>query len=309
MNLSTARDLYLKELQLQNYSAATLAVLTEWLGRFVMHCTSRHIELLADVTDEHIQAYYQDLLWQKKRRRPGFLSANTVDIAMRSVRQLFRWAIAQQHLLVDPCRNLIMRRVPQPAPRLLTVAEVEAMLSVPNPHMPGGLRDRAVLETLYATGIRRSECHNLNLADLDLANRLLQVHNGKGGGCRYLPTGEALAATLQRYLEQSRPRLCKNNGETALFLSLYGTRYSVMSMNQLLNDIGRKLNLGSVGCHALRHACASHMLQNGADVDHIRSLLGHRFLFTTQIYTHLVPADVTAEHRRTHPRSQKPGTP
>jgi integrase/recombinase XerD len=186
---------------------------------------------------------------------------------------------------------------------VLTVEEVERLLALPRLDRPCGLRDRAVLETFYATGLRLGEGVALDLGDVDFASGAVRIRYSKSGHGRLVPLGKRLADTLQRYLAESHPLLSHDAAERALFLSRFGTRFSRASVMMMVKRTAREAGLPSVHTHSLRHSVARHMLAAGADIQDIQQLLGHRGLHATHIYTGLGPEDVATEHRRTHPRA------
>ncbi len=178
---------------------------------------------------------------------------------------------------------------------------MSAILSVPNVTDPLGIRDRAMLELLYSTGIRRSELARLQLRSLHGERKTLHVQ-GKGGRDRIVPVGDRALAWLDKYLAQVRPLLAVHAGEQALFLTGYGRGFSANSLGNLIKQAIRKAHPDRAGnCHLLRHACATHMLEHGADVRIIQQLLGHAKLETTQIYTEVSIKLLQDVHARTHP--------
>ena len=166
---------------------------------------------------------------------------------------------------------LKLGRVRTTLPRLLSVSEVARLLDAPDVMRPWGLRDRAVMETLYATGMRRAECYSLNLQDVDFSGLTIHVHRGKGGRARKLPLGATLANTLQRYLRAGRPPLASASGRAAFFVGQNGERFSMQRYNQILRQYAQAAELGRVTPHSLRHAFAVHMVEGGADIRVIRS--------------------------------------
>lgn len=176
------------------------------------------------------------------------------------------------------------------------------LLSAPGPD-PVGLRDRALFETLYSTGIRRAELCALDLADCDPAGMTLRVNEGKGKKDRLVPIGRKALTALRVYLMQSRPKL--NPATVSLFVSQYGKRMHPMSVNDVF---GRRCNQAGIDPpitpHLVRHACATHLLENGADVRHVQAILGHESLDTTALYTHLAPTHLAEVLARCHPRAR-----
>lgn len=279
-------------------AASTRRGVSHLLGPFVRFCTGQSVEAPAAVLPSHVNAWRQALVQAGNRE-------SYVTVSLRAVRSFFRWLVACGHLLVDPCRSLRLRKPPCALHRLLTVQEVERLLAAPHGDSARALRARAVLEVLYGVGLRRGECRSLDVADVDPDAGVLMVRHAKGGRVRVLPLPERLAKVLREYLERGRPQLCPQVGEEALFLTMDGRRMEVWLIQILVNRVSRRVLGRCVGPHALRHACASHLLAGGADVREVQALLGHADVRTTQLYTHLQPAEVFGEHRRTHPRARR----
>lgn len=195
---------------------------------------------------------------------------------------------------------------PQRLPRaLLSVAEIEAILAEAEPKSVIGLRDRAMLEVLYSTGLRRMELCNLKRYDVEVTRELVFVREGKGGRDRVVPLGARAAAWVERYLTEARPELAA--GETEyLFVTDHG---EPMTAYVLANKVKRYMAFAGIekvgACHLFRHACATHMLENGADIRFIQALLGHAKLETTQIYTHVSIEKLKEIHAATHPARLK----
>jgi integrase/recombinase XerD len=206
--------------------------------------------------------------------------------------------------------------LPRPETRLpvagLTPAEVARLCAVPDLADPLGLRDRAMLETLYASGIRRAELARLECADVNLGRGTLTVRQGKGGKDRVVPLGARAAAWVARYLDEVRPRLMLEAREPGLFLTGYGEPFHPDVLTRMMTAWLKAAGLpGRGSCHLMRHTCATHMLENGADVRYIQQLLGHASLETTAIYTEVTINQLLAVHARCHPsaQTQNPATP
>ena len=196
----------------------------------------------------------------------------------------------------------MLPRVPRQLPKvLLSVAEVEHILNQPDVMTASGLRDRALLETFYSSAIRRMELARLALYDADLAQGTLMIRQGKGRRDRLVPLGARACAWLQRYLDEVRPVLTMRNDETALFLNDYGDPFSPSGLSSLVRHHLRHAGILQGSCHAFRHACATHMLENGADIRFIQVLLGHAQLTTTEIYTSVSIGKLKEIHAATHP--------
>jgi integrase/recombinase XerD len=190
---------------------------------------------------------------------------------------------------------------------VLSVQEVEQVLMQPDIHDPMGLRDRAILETLYSTGIRRGECVRLKLYDADLQNGTVFIRQGKGKKDRYVPIGERAVKWIEKYLREVRPDLAVEPDDMTLFLSQYGDAFSPDHLSGMVHDYIEAANLGKGGGpHLLRHTMATLMLENGADLRFIQEILGHEKISTTQIYAHVSIRQLKLVHEHTHPAEQQP---
>jgi integrase/recombinase XerD len=182
------------------------------------------------------------------------------------------------------------------------------LLAVPDIRSPYGLRDRAVLELLYGTGMRLGELLSLELGDLDLERGLVHIRDGKGGRDRVVPTGTAARRWLEDYLAQARPQWTqgRRGKNLHIFMTSRGTALRTTNVHAMLCSYCQKARIPKIYPHAIRHAVATQMLARGADLRAIKRLLGHRRLVTTQLYTRVVPTEVKATHARTHPREAEP---
>jgi integrase/recombinase XerD len=219
--------------------------------------------------------------------------------------------VRNEILAHDPAGMLVLPKRRRTLPRvILTKREIARLLAAPDRATPLGCRDRAVIEVLYATGIRNAEIRGLQVSDLDLGRGLAQIRNGKSGRGRVVPLGRAAAAAVREYLETSRPQLLAGLGpdaatEETLFLSRSGRPLLALGVIEPLRRHARRARIKKpVTPHTLRHSCATHMLYGRADLRHIQALLGHNSLATTQIYTQVEVTDLKAVHRRCHPRER-----
>lgn len=296
---------YLDDLRRRGRSPRTLTAMSYWLERWKTFCQAEGVERPADLAEGHLAAY-------RRRLEHGLglsgrpLSPSTADLALRAVRAVLAFATERGLLLVNPAAGLVLRRPVVQRRRILSVEEMESFLSLPDPRRAIGLRDRAIWEVLYGAGLRGAECCGLDLADLDFAQRTLLVRRGKGAKDRLLPMGETAREVLECYLEAGRPQFEDPHSPPALFLNRDGTRITPKTLRERLALYLDQAWLSGVRptVHSLRHSCAAHLLEGGADLLEIREFLGHASVETTQIYTHLLPLDVMAEHGRTHPRAE-----
>ncbi len=264
-----------------------------WLGEVAV--TEAKVE-----TVERYIAHLRDL-----GRAPSSVARAAV-----AVRSLYRYLALESGSPVDPLGDLEVPRVPRGLPRALTEAQVEALLASPHRGDPVGLRDRAILEVLYGTGIRVSELVGLSLSEVDLESRLMRVM-GKGRRERIVPLGRLAAAALGEWLsgagrEAMRPERPRNRDDSeAVFLSGRGTRLTRQGVWLVVRRHGIRAGIdeGVLSPHVLRHSCATHMLDHGADIRSVQELLGHASISSTQRYTGVSQARLRSVYDRAHPRA------
>jgi len=273
-----------------------------------------------------LAAYRADLLgwadWLRRARGRGPLEATDADVLdylghrftqgssarstarlLSALRRFYHYQLREGAMRSDPTARAESPRLGRPLPSVLSEAEVEALLAAPDTERPEGLRDRAMLELLYACGLRVSELVNLPRAAVGLERGVVQV-TGKGGRQRLVPMGEEAVAWCERYLAEARPRLLRGRGlSDALFVTARG---GPMTRQAFWYRIKRHAHAAGIrrplSPHTLRHAFATHLLNHGADLRVVQLLLGHADLSTTQIYTHVARARLQALHRAHHPR-------
>lgn len=304
--------------------AQHVAVFLEWLEK------ETDVGDLGEVTPEVLSSYQTALLGME-RKQPGKrsvpepksatapaaapeapaadggrLSTSTQHARLSALRSFFGFLAREGKLLVDPAASLVLPKKRRSLPRsLLTPKEALRLVESIETKTPMGHRDRAVVEVLYATGIRNAELRGLSLADFDAEAGTLFVRAGKGGKDRVLPLGPVVTAIVSDYVQLARPKLAKRSGVTSLFVSNHGWPLWPASIVRIVDLAARRAGLQkTVRPHRLRHACATHMLQGGADVRHIQRLLGHSSLSTTEVYTRVEIGDLKAVHKRFHPRER-----
>lgn len=238
------------------------------------------------------------------RERNG-LSARSRTRLLSTLRGYHRYLNESGLSLSDPTENLSGPKLPRKLPHTLRVEEVLRLLEVPDPSTPLGLRDRAILETLYACGLRASELCELPRRALDLEQALVRVV-GKGKKERQVPLGAPARAALAKYLREGRPRLAKKEQTERVFLNARGGALSRVGLWKILKKHARDAGLGDrLSPHVLRHSFATHLLIGGADLRVVQELLGHSSVATTQIYTHLDRDYVREQHLLHHPRARR----
>ena len=231
------------------------------------------------------------------------LGARSAARHLSAVRGLYRFLLAAGEIRRDPTEHLESPRPPRRLPRTLSIEDVAALVESPDLSAPEGLRDRAMLELLYASGLRASECLALRLEDLNFAAGYVTA-TGKGNRQRLVPVGAQALKWVERYATTSRPALVKRGDPGALFVNRYGRPLSRQALWMVIKRAGRRAGVRSaVSPHTLRHSFASHLLERGADLRSVQAMLGHADIATTQIYTHLPSSAVRAMYRKFHPRA------
>ena len=286
----------------KNYSEKTIEAREIYLRYFVTWCDTRGLRRPQEITNPILERYQRYLfLHRKKDGQP--LSTRSQHTRIVPVRALFKWLARYNHILYNPASDLEMPRLEHRLPKhVLTVGEAEAVMAVPDLHTPTGLRDRAILETLYSTGIRRMEVVGLHVHDIDTERGTLIVRQGKGRKDRMVPIGERALAWIGKYLDDVRPQLAGGGDEGTLFLTHLGEAFTPNRLTQMVRehvDAAKLTKRGS--CHLFRHTMATLMLENGADIRFIQAMLGHVSLNTTQIYTQVSIRQLKAIHTATHP--------
>ena len=219
-----------------------------------------------------------------------------------SLRRFYRYLMRENSIQTDPTQFLDTPKLPRSLPKVLSESDVESLLNAPNIDSPAGLRDRAMIETLYATGLRVSELVGLKLLNLDLNAAVLRV-SGKGGKDRLVPLGEEAQHWLSRYLRESRPMLLNGKTSAEVFVTPRGAGMTRQAFWHLLKRQARIAGIQKpLSPHTLRHAFATHLLSHGADLRVVQMLLGHADISTTQIYTHIARERLKTLHRQHHPR-------
>lgn len=232
------------------------------------------------------------------------LSPRSVARTVAAVRGFYRFAVLAQHLATNPADDLQAPRAWPALPKFLSVDEVDRLIKQPDVSTPRGLRDRALIEVLYATGLRVSELIHLRASDLNLEAGYLST-TGKGNKQRIVPIGDQAVQWLLRYIREGRPALIRQRSSPWLFVNAkQGGSLSRVGFWKILKVYGRTAGLSrTLSPHVLRHSFATHLLEHGADLRSIQMMLGHADLSTTQIYTHVLEARLRAVYDRFHPRA------
>jgi integrase/recombinase XerD len=260
---------------------------------------------LHEVTTKELLAHQGELLAARKKDGKPY-STGYQQNRVSALKSLFRFLVKRSFLLHDPARAIEMPRAERRLPRtILTPQEATRLLEAASGKSPKTLRDRAILETLYATGLRVSELIALTPYDVSPEERRLTVTLGKGRRGRSVPLTRAAAKAIEAYLAFGRSELLGEKPPSVLFVSNTGVKLQGSTVNAFLQSYAREAKLEKrVTCHTVRHSLATHLLQGGADIRHIQALLGHRSLQTTERYTRVEISDLQKVVRRAHPRGR-----
>lgn len=264
------------------------------LKKLIAYLRERNVENMADVTELDLQGYLNEM----ERNR---FASSSISRSTASIRALFQFLYKQGRIQKDPSEGLKPPRVEKKTPEILSVEDVDKLLRQPNPGTPKGMRDTAMLELLYATGMRVSELIHLTVQDVDLQLGYVICHdNGKE---RVIPIGNVSRKALIRYMERSRGCFVKSESETALFTNCSGRAMSRQGFWKVLKGYADEAGIqGDITPHTLRHSFAVHMLQNGADVRSVQEMLGHSDISTTQVYLDRNMNRMREVYMHAHPR-------
>ncbi|ABE54037.1 Tyrosine recombinase XerD [Shewanella denitrificans OS217] len=272
----------------------TLASYGTDLRHFQRYLAAQQLNLL-DASQETVRQY---LAW---RQEQGFAKSSSARL-MSSLRRFYAYWLSLKRIAIDPCAKLASPKLSRGLPAALSEAEVDALLSEPAADDPIEIRDKAMLELLYATGLRVTELVSLTMDQISLRQGLVRI-TGKGGKERLVPLGELAVAEVDTYLSLARSELLKGKQSEVLFPSKRGTMMTRQTFWHRIKHYALRASIATeLSPHTLRHAFATHLLNHGADLRVVQLLLGHSDLSTTQIYTHVAKARLQDLHRQHHPR-------
>ena len=276
-------------------SSNTIASYREDLNSYVGFLEKSRVESLSRTTRNEITSF---MLFQKDKG----LSVNSIGRRLAAIRMFYRFLVREKILKNDPSALIDSPKLWKKIPDTLSLNEVEALLSRPNIREARGARDKAILETLYATGMRVSEAVNLRVNDANLDIGFIRCL-GKGKKERIVPLGSKAITSIKRYLIVSRPKFLKQKESKVLFLNRFGSKISRQSLWKIVKNYAREARIKkSIHPHILRHSFATHLLERGADLRSVQEMLGHSNISTTQIYTHINKDRLKSIHRMFHPR-------
>jgi len=288
--------------RMAGYAESTAEVRRRYLVSFCGWCGERSIRRPEEVTRPVLLRYQRRLFYYRKRDGKP-LSWSSQHGQLVAIRSFFKWLTIESHILYNPASELHLPRRPPRLPRaVLTRTEAEEVLRQADPGTAQGLRDRAILELFYATGMRRMEVVGAQVFDLDASQGLMRVRHGKGDKERVIPVGERACRWVERYLAEARPRLVVEPDDGTLFVADGGKAFHPQYLSRVVRRHIEASGVGKPGgCHLFRHTVATLMLNGGADIRFIQQMLGHADISTTQIYTRVAVKSLQEVYQRSHP--------
>ncbi len=285
------------QLKSQGYAASTIEGYSKNLDLFRRYLEERHINDIRRVNHQFILDYQEKVMSES-------IAMESKALKIRPLKRLFEYLVETHRLLINPTEGIVetCRRSRKIGP-VLILEEVKRLLDQPNLSLRTHIRDRAIMEALYSTGIRLDELLSLEVYHVDLKDKVLYIRKGKGKKQRVVPLGKNAIKYLKEYLAKIRPwHARKNPRQRRLFLNHSGLAMTSANVQYLIRKYRIDAGINkTVSPHTLRRTCATHLLQNGADIRYIQKLLGHKHLKTTQAYTKVMPVEVKNTHDKTHP--------
>lgn len=290
----------------RNWSETTLKTQTHHSYRFILWAAERGLYHAGEVTRPVLESY-QRYLYGYRKTNGEPLSSRTQRSALQPLQVWFSWMAKQGLILANPAADLELPRLEKHLPRtILSVEQVEEIVSLCDLTTLQGIRDRALLELLWSTGIRRGEVVGLEIYSADFVRKILTIVQGKGKQDRVIPVGDRALWWLARYISQVRPEVLAVPDCKALFLAMDGVAgLTASGITMAVVPYLRAAGIEKGSCHLFRHAMATQMLENGADLRWIQAMLGHRSVESTQIYTQVSIRALQAVHASTHPAEQR----
>lgn len=263
---------------------------------FCEYLRQNGVQTLDGVTRNNIVGYLLSL--QKSGKATATLSRN-----LASIRSFYNYLFQEKHVPDNPAAEMESPKLDKKLPRVLTTQEVDLLLEQPDQQQVTGIRDKAMLEVIYATGIRVSELMSLNTGDINLEAGFIRC-TGKGSKERIIPLGSVAVRHVDRYLSAARQKLVRHNGEVSLFVNQHGKRLTRQGFWKILKKYARQAGITKdITPHTMRHSFATHLLENGADLRSVQEMLGHADISTTQIYTQVTKRKLRDVYEKTHPRA------
>ena len=291
-NIITRYEEYL--IHIKNASANTVSSYMRDLRQFASYLAQEDVEIL-EATQHDVSGYIH---WMQEQEK----SPATISRALASIKSMYLFALQNQEIDSNPVFNIKIEKAEKKLPQILTGKEVELLLQQPKTSDMKGCRDKAMLEILYATGIRVSELIGLNVDDVSIPGGFIRCENGEK--TRIIPVYPEALQALREYMESVRPKMVAIPTEQSLFVNISGERMSRQGFWKIIKYYQEKANIDKdITPHTLRHSFAAHLLENGADLRSIQQMLGHSDISSTQVYTQLVKQNLKAVYNKYHPKA------
>ena len=266
------------------------------LRQFQMYLIGEKRDILENINRDVILNYLNNLQTKGK-------AISTILRNLAAIKSFYQYMAREKIIEKNPALTLESPKLQKKLPKILTINEVEELLKQPDVNFPAGIRDKAMLELLYATGIRVSELTNLNISDINLDMGYIKCY-GKGSKERIVPLGSIASRCVQEYISRGRPKLMRTYEESALFVNHHGKRLTRQGFWKIIKKHTQEAKITKeITPHTLRHSFATHLLENGADLRSVQEMLGHADISTTQIYTHVTKNHLKEVYDKTHPRA------
>lgn len=289
---------------MKGFSESTVRVRRVYMEMFLKWCRRNRVSAPTQITRAALESY-QRYLFQYRKKDGQPLAVASQHSRLAPLKVWFKWLTERKYIAQDPAAELELPRVGYKLPNVMNKDEAERVLTQPKIEVPLGIRDRAMLEILYSSGLRRMELLHLKLYDVDQKHGLVTVRQGKGKRDRVVPIGERALAWLDLYLNRLRSEIVKKPDDGIIFLTSNGVPFTPNYLSWLARQYVKSAAIGKGGaCHIFRHTMATLMLEGGADIRYIQAMLGHVRLDTTQIYTHVSIRMLKQVHTATHPTAR-----
>ena len=290
-------------MQISNYSKATLVNCRTNLNYFFAWCGDRGLIRPNEITKPIVERYQRYLFYYRREKTGRPLSIRSQQVRLTPIRTFFKWLARKNYILYNPASDIAMPRPEFRLPQqVLTAKEAEKVLNQADVSKPSGIRDRAILETFYATGMRRLELINLTIYSVDMERGTVMIRQGKGHRDRLIPITSRAVSWIEKYLFDIRPLYVVGVDEGNLFLTRWGGPFGANTLTQMVRDYIKAAKIRKTGsCHLFRHTLATLMLENGANIRYIQQMLGHTDLESTQVYTRVSIRKLKEVHTNTHP--------
>ena len=302
-SLAAYVQLYLDDLQALAYAKQTIDFRRSALNQFTAWCEDRSITTITALSQPLLQRYQRHLATQPINNSDKQLRVATQRNRLTGIKMWCKFLVRENYMTANPASELALPRLGKPLPQApLTPEEVERLLSQPNLQTDAGIRDRAILETFYSTGIRRQELIHLTLHSIHYHKGIALIKKGKGNKDRFVAIGERALQWIEKYVNDVRPLYTLARSPEHLFLADTGQALDKFRLSRQVTHYLKQAGIRKTGsCHLLRHTLATLMLENGADLRYIQQQLGHAAISTTEIYTHVAIHKLKHIHTLTHP--------